>query len=847
MLHLFSFVRIISTVRLFRHYSVSNIMVPPHSISLTVVGNGRLGSPKSVLIDTGICRYLVNCGECTQRILTESRSKASRIQHVYLTRMSWDHAAGLLGVALTAKAAGVKKLTIHGPPELEHLMQLTRPFADCETTDIVMSDIKKCYTDDAFRVQSFEVCKPNDLNEEPVPKRSKEDVYPCRHESTVFSYYFQSYRTRRKLVMSKCIEAGIPTSVLKSGAIQTLINGENLVLNDGRVITSEETTLPSAPPKNFLFIDCPDLDYIPAFMSNEQFFSTLVCKPSDEQLTSGVSFIVHFLPPGMFYSNEYQKLVERLEECSRQTTADGPDNENTGVKHLIIDGTGFITDRVGMYSQTFILNRFFDSTVYPLLHDMTDPDAISKRKKTIENPIDPFTPVVHAEPHMQFSLRPWRGYNKSEYPNLNADEFVSQVFDPLYMSLKEAEDQFAKMRESLKLNKPQDHRLASERYPEITFLGTGSSTPNKYRNISCILMQLDPDNFIMLDCGEGSLSQLYALYGLEKGNEILRKIKLILITHMHADHHGGVFTVALARWNLLRSDGVHKSNCLLPVCAPSAFYHWLVNFSQLFNYSPIVDLCVLSSVYTPPKPNSSSPAWTLNPTGEKTENWLQLLKQMNIHIRPVKVPHTRSSWAYIIDSPCLSSIDSIDESAIQNHDSERKWSIVYSGDTPSCPELVEAGRNCDLLIHEATMVDEHADLAIRARHSTTSGAIQTGRNMNAGFILLNHFSQRYGRLPPIDEFSPDVAASFDFMRVKFCDLPRLAYYIPYYQYAFAKHWAHSKSKADAYTCRKLREADELLEKNPPHTTVISSNNNNHNNSNNNPTLNDDQLLVSVNR
>ncbi|VDQ10457.1 unnamed protein product [Trichobilharzia regenti] len=37
--------------------------------------------------------------------------------------------------------------------------------------------------------------------------------------------------------------------------------------------------------------------------------------------------------------------------------------------------------------------------------------------------------------------------------------------------------------------------------------------------------------------------------------------------------------------------------------------------------------------------------------------------------------------------------------------------------------------------------------------------------MNAGFILLNHFSQRYGRLPPIDEFSPDVAASFDFMRI----------------------------------------------------------------------------------
>lgn len=29
----------------------------------------------------------------------------------------------------------------------------------------------------------------------------------------------------------------------------------------------------------------------------------------------------------------------------------------------------------------------------------------------------------------------------------------------------------------------------SDSYPEITFLGTGSSAPNKYRNISCILIQ----------------------------------------------------------------------------------------------------------------------------------------------------------------------------------------------------------------------------------------------------------------------------------------------------------------------------------------------------------------------
>ncbi|KAH8863548.1 tRNAse Z TRZ4, mitochondrial [Schistosoma japonicum] len=277
-------------------------MVPPHAISVIVIGNGRAGSPKSVLIDAGACRYLVNCGEGTQRNLAESRLKSSRVQHVFLTRMSWDCTSGLLGVALTAKAAGVKKLTIHGPSKLP-------------------------------------------------------------------------YRTRRKLIMAKFIEAGIPHSVLKSGEIQTIIDGKNLVLDDGRVISPEEVTAPSLPSRNMLFIDCPDSDYISAFMSSDELFNSIQSEKSDENLTPGLSLVVHFLPPGMFYSDQYQKFIQRLEECSLQKS--DLNDPSTGVKHLIFDGTGFVTDRIGMYSQTFLLNRFFDSEVYPLLFDMVDPDTIS--------------------------------------------------------------------------------------------------------------------------------------------------------------------------------------------------------------------------------------------------------------------------------------------------------------------------------------------------------------------------------------------------------------------------------------------------------------------------------------
>lgn len=50
--------------------------------------------------------------------------------------------------------------------------------------------------------------------------------------------------------------------------------------------------------------------------------------------------------------------------------------------------------------------------------------------------------------------------------------------------------------------------------------------------------------------------------------------------------------------------------------------------------------------------------------------------------------------------------------------------------------------------------------------STTSQAIGIGMKMNADFIMLNHFSQRYAKIPL---FSPDfterVGISFDHMRV----------------------------------------------------------------------------------
>jgi ribonuclease Z len=46
---------------------------------------------------------------------------------------------------------------------------------------------------------------------------------------------------------------------------------------------------------------------------------------------------------------------------------------------------------------------------------------------------------------------------------------------------------------------------------------------------------------MILDCGEGSLSQLVRLHGFARAQQILRDLKAIYVSHQHADHHLGEY------------------------------------------------------------------------------------------------------------------------------------------------------------------------------------------------------------------------------------------------------------------------------------------------------------------
>ncbi|EDW32383.1 GL11605 [Drosophila persimilis] len=63
--------------------------VVPGTVNLQVLGAGANGSPSAVYLFTDQSRYLFNCGEGTQRLAHEYKTRLSRLEQIFVTRNTW--------------------------------------------------------------------------------------------------------------------------------------------------------------------------------------------------------------------------------------------------------------------------------------------------------------------------------------------------------------------------------------------------------------------------------------------------------------------------------------------------------------------------------------------------------------------------------------------------------------------------------------------------------------------------------------------------------------------------------------------------------------------------------------
>ena len=253
--------------------------------------------------------------------------------------------------------------------------------------------------------------------------------------------------------------------------------------------------------------------------------------------------------------------------------------------------------------------------------------------------------------------------------------------------------------------------------PQLVFLGTASMKPGSYRNVSGIYFS-QWGGGLLLDCGEGSYYQLVRSFGQDIG-QVLQDLKAIIISHMHADHHMGIAKIMHERAKF--------TDQALVVIGPPVLDVHLKNCSRVFgpfNY-------IFQSPFE--------------------------AKVDGIEVQAVKVDHKIEAYGFVLQH-------------------QSGWKLVYSGDTRPCPELIQAGFNATVLIHEATFDDSLETMACNKFHSTLGQALSVAAAMEVWKVVLTHFSQRYSKIP--ENTKVDSIFTFDLMKFNFSDCTSLSTIMP---------------------------------------------------------------------
>ena len=92
------------------------------------------------------------------------------------------------------------------------------------------------------------------------------------------------------------------------------------------------------------------------------------------------------------------------------------------------------------------------------------------------------------------------------------------------------------------------------------------------------------DNFVLMDCGEGTLLQLYRIFGTSRGRHILSNLKAVYVSHLHADHHMGLINVVLERSKVFKIAGRDVEK--LFIIGPRLISQYLTFYHH--NFEPIL-------------------------------------------------------------------------------------------------------------------------------------------------------------------------------------------------------------------------------------------------------------------
>jgi len=270
----------------------------------------------------------------------------------------------------------------------------------------------------------------------------------------------------------------------------------------------------------------------------------------------------------------------------------------------------------------------------------------------------------------------------------------------------------------------------------VVFLGTAASIPTDARALPSVVVRRK-NELLMFDCGEGVQRQMVrARVGFHKRMRVF-------VSHMHGDH-------VLGLPGLLQSMSLLDRRLKLEVYGPvgiRAFVEAIRRTVQFVLTFPVE-------------------------IHEISKSGI-VCDEKEYYVEAVRTSHVVPSFGYaLVEKPRLGRFDpkkaealSVPEgplwSKLQHGKSVKNavgrlvkprqvvgplrpgLKIAYSGDTRPKRSLGKLARGADLLVHEATLMDELVDRARRDGHSTPSQAAEIAKKAGVKRLILTHVSARY--------------------------------------------------------------------------------------------------------
>ena len=352
----------------------------------------------------------------------------------------------------------------------------------------------------------------NVLVRRPWPGALIDHLPPTKRSSTAVSYIIRNHRMRGKFLPDAAKERNVPAGPLWAA----LASGSSVQSNDGITVTPDMVMEPSREGCGVAVIELPSREYVQNLVSRSEWKS--------ERVMTGVRAVVWILGPGVTHDKtllefieahpELQHVVSSPEQCSNYLSITAA--ASMAIRHNQVDPARFAIP--------------VHSNAVPSTFESSTAESLFKICRPVERGLR-----IELEPRFGIS-------EEMVVPFLNTalvSQEVSQDVLKLSQAARQEINSPASQAETLSQN-------LSSPDAEIICLGTGSAMASQHRNVSATLLRVPGCGSYLMDCGENTLGQLKRIYTAPQLAEVLRDLKLIWISHLHADHHLGLTSVIKA-------------------------------------------------------------------------------------------------------------------------------------------------------------------------------------------------------------------------------------------------------------------------------------------------------------